>query len=248
MNRHLFTLFLLLFLSVNLLAQDEQVDNLQFEETPVVEHRSTYFAIGAGYVGNLFFMNYDDINILMSKFSLPEYKNSIYVSGAHGFTGIGIIPNVRFGFFSSGGSDKVEKSDSMNFGSKLTISTTGFSLDYGYVLFEHLSLLGGVNIGWSSLNLEIYRTEKSNSWSNVDQNQTGYFKSLKGSFWYVQPNIYLEYAITPFLMARAAAGYSLSFLPDWTISSSTELKDVPKGVNTSGLNLQFGICVGLFNF
>jgi hypothetical protein len=248
MKKITLALLLILFFTLGVFSQDEQIDNLQFEETPVIEQRPTYFAIGAGYVGNLLFMNLDDVNSLMTKIDLPEYKGSVYTAGAHGFTGIGIIPNIRLGFFGIGGSNSVEKNDTMNFGSKLSVGTTGFSIDYGYVLFQHFSLLAGINAGWSSIELEIYRTDKSNSWGNINNNQSGYFKRVEGDFWFVQPNLYMEYAITPFLMARAAAGYSFSFAPSWTISSSSELTDVPETMNTSGLNLQFGICVGLFNF
>jgi hypothetical protein len=236
-------------------AQDDDLEDMDFEEVPIVEERPTYFAIGAGYIGTLSWINLDEINAKISNdFLLPEYSGSLYLSGAHGFTGIGIIPNLRLGFFGITGKQKVDQNqDSIKYGSSLSLNYTGFSVDYGFVLFDHFAILPGIQVGWSSLNINIYRTlntADSPDWTQIklEDNPEYFSKDMNGSFWYVQPQIYLEYALTPFLMARASAGYNLSFNTSWEYNSSADLKNVPDGITTGGFSAQFGIFVGLFNF
>ncbi len=246
-------LILSMFLSINLFSQDDKVDNMQFEETPVIEERPNYFAIGAGYVGTFIFANYSEVNSLLSsnKLDLPEFKNPIYMSGAHGVTGIGIIPNIRVGFFGLGGTANVNRNigDTLK-GASYSISLGGFSLNYGIVLFKSFAILPGVNLGWSSATLEVYKTSKSFDWTKLDNKDevNAYNKRAEGTFWFAQPHIDMEYALTPFLMVRANVGYSMSFLPTWKYNKEATLDNVPSGLNTSGMTLQFGILVGLFNF
>ena len=249
---------LLLFLIISpffLLAQDDQLDDMDFEEIPVEKERPTYFAIGAGYIGSLNYFNLDEINAkLTNDFQLPEYKAPLYMSGAHGFTGIGIIPNIRLGFFGLAGSKKVSQDvDSIKYGSVLSANMMGFSIDYGFVLFKHFAILPGIQVGWSGLEYKFYstlNTADEPNWNDIKpEGSTEFFsKDVKGSFWFVQPQIYFEYALTPFLMARASAGYNFSFAPDWEYNSSAPLKGVPDNMNTGGFSMHFGVFVGLFNF
>ena len=243
----------LTMLFVNLVAQDDKIESLQFEETPIVEERPPYFGIGAGYVGTFIFADYSQINSLFktNNFGLPEFKNPIYMSGAHGFTGIGIIPNIRVGFFGSSGTASVTNNvgDTLK-GATYSVSFGGFSVNYGIVLFKSFALVPGVNLGWSSATLEIYKTSSNYDWTKIDNNidQNAYNKRAEGTFWFAQPHLDIEYVLTPFLMVRANVGYSASFSPTWKYHKEASLSNVPSGINTSGLTAQFGILVGLFNF
>ena len=249
---------LLLFLIICpffLIAQDEQLDDMDFEEIPVVKERPTYFAIGAGYVGSLNYFNLDEINKkLTDDFHLSEYKTPLYLSGVHGFTGIGIIPDIRLGFFGFAGSQKVsDDTDSIKYGSVFSASLMGFTIDYGFVLFKHFAILPGLQIGWSSLEYKFYRTLNTGgepNWDDINSegNSEFFSKNIEGSFIFIQPQVYFEYALTPFLMARASLGYNFSFSPKWEYNSSAVLKNVPDKITTNGLSLQFGVFVGLFNF
>ena len=247
-------LFILLLSTPLLQSQDDELDDMDFEEIPVVEERPTYFAIGAGYVGGLNFLNYDAINTkLANDFQLPEFSGFMYMSGAHGFTCIGIIPNLRLGFYGLTGSVKVDKNqDTVLYGSKFSVSYMGFSVDYGIVLFKHFAVLPGVQVGWSDIEQIIYRTRNNANSPNWDEiqpaNDGEYFsKNISGDFWFVEPQIYFEYALTPFLMARASAGYNFSFNLAWEYNSAN-FKNVPDDITTGGFSAQFGIFVGLFNF
>jgi len=142
MTRFLIIIFAILA-SVNILiSQDDMIDDLEFEEAPVSEESPVYFAFGGGYIGSFYAFNLDDINIKLDEdFNLPGFSGSMFVSGVHGFTSVGIIPNLRLGFFGSGGSMEVtDNTDSVLSGSKLSASITGITIDYGLVLFKHINV------------------------------------------------------------------------------------------------------------
>lgn len=252
MNRILkitFVFILGLALSFSAKAQDDRIDELDFEEIPIVEQRADYFSIGAGYLGDFRFINFDEINKKLEEFSLPGFSGNMYISGAHGFAGIGIIPNLRLGFMGISGSSNINQDDAQyKSGSNLFLDVTAFSIDYGIVLFSHFAVLPGVKVGWSSLRQEIYKSDKERDWANTNYSANNYFHTFEGSFFFAQPTLELEYALTPFIMARLSGGYSFSFSPSWDYNSYATLKNVPETINTSGLGLQFGIFVGLFNF
>ncbi len=252
MKKMMFLFFLMLLISPVLKAQDDELDDMDFEEAPLPNESPVYFAIGAGYLGTMTFINYDEINTkLKNDFKLPEYEGSMYLSGVHGFTGIGIIPNIRLGFFGLTGVNNVSKdTDTTKYGSSLSLSYMGFTIDYGFVPFEHFAVLPGIQVGWSEMKQEIYNTRNNSDWADFKPNNDGkYFvKSIRGTYTFVQPHLYLEYAIKPYLMVRASAGYNFSFSPDWEYNSSVAMENVPDKISTSGLSVQFGIFVGLFNF
>jgi len=147
-------------LSVNLKAQDDRLDDMDFEEIPIVEQRPDYFSIGAGYLGDFRFINFDEINKKLEEFSLPGFSGNMFISGAHGFAGIGIIPNLRLGFMGISGSSNINQDDAQHkTGSNLFLDVTAFSIDYGIVLFSHFAVLPGVKVGWSSLRQEIFKSD-----------------------------------------------------------------------------------------
>jgi len=239
-------------------AQDDKVDNITFEEAPVITERPTYFGIGLGYLGTFIFPSYADLNTkIKTDFSanplttIPQYKNPVYLSGAHGFTGIGIIPNIRVGFFGYSGTNSVTKANlDTTTGSSIKIGMTGLSIDYGIVLFKSFAILPGVSFGLATVDLEFYKANSSYNWGDVTDppKQGGYMQRMEGSFYFVQPNVNFEYAVKPYLMIRGDIGYSLSFSPTWKYNTNATLNNVPSGINSSGLTLQLGVFVGLFNF
>lgn len=244
-----FVFILGLISSVYVKAQDDRLDDLDFEEIPIVEQRPDYFSLGAGYLGDFRFINFDEINNKLLEFNLSGFSGNMFISGAHGFAGIGIIPNIRLGFMGISGSSNINKDDAQyKIGSNLFLDVTAFSIDYGIVLFSHFAVLPGVKVGWSSLRQEIFKTNKERDWTDKTYTADNYFHTFEGSFLFAQPSLDLEYALTPFIMARLSGGYSFSFSPSWDYNSYSTLRNVPETINTSGLSLQFGIFVGLFNF
>ncbi len=240
---------LLLFTIVNFIAlsQDDQ-NNIQFEESNVQIEKPPYFGLGGGYVGNFLFLNLDQVNELSKSQGLENIKSPLYLSGAQGFTAIGLIPNLRLGFAGYSGFNKVEKLDAYNTtkGLKCEVTYTAFGIDYGFVPFKSIAILPGLNFGWSKIILNNYKINQF-SWDDLKSN-TFTSNTVEGSFWIIQPNANVEFAATPFLMLRLGVGYPISFGPKWKLNDVLEVSNVPSNIKPSGLVLNFGIFVGLFNY
>ncbi len=244
---------MMLSASVNMFAQDDQLDSLNFEVTPVVEEKPPYFALGGGYSGTFFFINMDELNkhFTDKAFNIGEIKSNIYVSGAQGFTAIGVVPNLRIGFFGVSGSTKSETgNDTLTTGAEVSVGFTGFSLDYGFLPFKSLAILPGISFGWADMTIESYKTQKEFDFNNYPAScyANNYLDRADGAYYFVQPAINIEYAVTPFLMARINAHYVLPFSGEWKFNRNADLKNVPSKVQPGGFGLQFGIFVGLFNY
>ncbi|MFN3306648.1 MAG: hypothetical protein ACK42Z_05620, partial [Candidatus Kapaibacteriota bacterium] len=141
---------LLVFTIVNfiVLSQDDQ-SNIQFEESNVQIEKPPYFGLGGGYVGNFLFLNLDEVNVISKSQGLENIKSPLYLSGAQGFTAIGLIPNLRVGFAGYSGFNKVEKQEtfSTTIGLKCEVTYAAFGIDYGFVPFKSLAILPGLNFG-----------------------------------------------------------------------------------------------------
>jgi len=260
----LFVLTGIILSSVKMIAQDDSIDTLNFEVQPIQEEKPPYFAIGGGYTATFLFLNMDGLNshFASNNFSLPDLKSPIYMSGVHGFTAIGIVPNVRIGFMGMGGSKKVQadlavkdkidttKIYNVTRGAEYSVYYTGFTLDYGFILFRSFALIPGVSGMWATATIESYQTEKAVDWTEFkpETKSNNFLNRAEGSFFYVQPYLNAEYAATPFLMVRASVGYSLSFSGTWTYNRDASFNSVPSTINTSGLTAQLGLFIGLFNY
>lgn len=230
-----------------MLLSQEDVDNIQFEESNVQIEKPPYFGLGGGYIGNFLFSKLDDINSLCSEIGIDKLKSPMFLSGAQGFTAIGLIPNLRIGFSGYSGSQKSEKKESFNtIGLKIDFNYTSFAVDYGFVLFKSFAVLPGINFGWSKITVNKYLISQF-SYSELKSN-TYTSNILEGSFWFVQPGVNFEFAATPFLMIRLGAGYPFPFSPKWKINDVQEVSDVPTGIKPEGFVFNFGIFVGLFNY
>jgi len=127
-------------------------------------------------------------------------------------------------------------------------------MDYGFVLFKSLAVLPGINLGWGGLTLESYQGVTDYNWSNFNTkvDSLNFMNRAKTTFSFIQPNLSIEWTLTPYFMIRGNVGYNYSFALsgdwDWELNKYSNLKEVPKGINASGLTAQFGIFLGLFNY
>jgi hypothetical protein len=176
--------------------------------------------------------------------------------GGEGFTGLVYITNVRAGFFSYGGGKILEANITAgnNINYKRTVeyraSLYGLELDYAYVPFRKFALLPGISFGRGGLEVNTYQAPDKASW--LDNKPAGdsltYQNQTYTGFWFVKPSINFEYALTNFLMFRLGASYSYQLGSDWTLNKNAKLNDVPDKISASGMNIQLGIFVGLFNY
>jgi len=252
------TIFLIL-LAIPVFSQDDQIDDLNFEPTELDESSVPYFAIAGGYTGTFFFPKFDDLNAHFKILNIGEFEAPMYLNGVQGFTAIGIIPNVRIGFFGMTGS-KTQKANidingtNVERGLDYYVSLTGINLDYGFVPFKSLAILPGINVGWGGLTLEAYQGVKDYDWGsfNTQVDSLNFMNRAKSTFSFIQPNLSIEWTLTSYFMIRGNVGYNYSFALtgdwEWEMNKYSNLKNVPNGINANGLTAQFGIFLGLFNY
>lgn len=233
----------------NIQAQDDKLDKLSFEESPLLDEKQPYFAVGGGFLGTFLFTNFDELNVSATAFGVGEFKSPVFLTGAQGFTAIGVIPNIRIGVLSVGGKATSQVTDTASITKTMEYSTslTGLTLDYAIQPFKHFAVVPGVMLGFGTVAVERSQTTASRSYTDPIPSTNNYFHRLDASTIALQPNLNIEYAITQFSMIRVNAGYMMSFMGDWKADRQTIVTGVPDKINSSGLTLQFGIFVGLFN-
>lgn len=236
------------------MAQDDDLDKLSFEETPLSDEKSPYFAVGGGFVGTFHFTNFDELkkNTKLSEYGVADLKAPLFIYGAQGFTAIPFISNLRAGVFGTAGGQQVvvknlDTTRSLNY----SLSVTGLSLDYAFQPLKKLVILPGVNLGAGTITIETGQTVGTRDYTKElgkPDNPNNFYNKLTGGFLFVQPNINIEYAFTAFSLLRLNAGYMVGFSPSWKADrSDAEVANMPKDINANGLTLQFGVFVGLFN-
>ncbi len=255
-NLILALLFFILIIPAN--AQDDELDNLNFDTEPLQQEPPPYFGIGGGYLATFHFANFDDLNTFLSNnnFQVPEFEAPVFLSGAHGFTGIPWIPNLRVGFYGMSGVASSEAKATVNNADldrtvDYTLVFTGFSVDYGIVLFKSVAVLPGIGLGWSNLQIDTYQGPVDIEWGNITPGQVGdsFFHTMERSAYYIQPNIDIEFALQDFLMIKLNGGYTLNFAEsDWQFNNISNLNGVPDGINKNGPYAQIGLYIGLFNY
>jgi len=245
-----------------LTAQDDEIDNLPFDNEPLRDEARTYFVLAGGITYDFLMINEDNLNSFLNNSDELKLSGPIQLTGGQGVLGIPWIKNLRLGVFGYGGSiesdvlerpayimveGEPDKEISTSFQTNLTASMFGFSVHYGYVPFEHFAILGGVNAGWGDVTYESY--------FGTDQISDKFFTSsigtnrLEKSYFFVMPNIQLEYAITSYIILRADASYNMTVGQDtdWTYNS-LGTNTVNPDFNLDGMKVGFGVMIGLANF
>jgi hypothetical protein len=245
-----------LFRGETLRAQDDKLDKLSFEDSPLLDEKPPYFAVAGGFLGTFLFTNFDELNKAATSFGVGEFKSPVFLTGAQGFTAIGVVPNLRLGVLSVGGKATSQKNidtatvtNTMPVTKTMEYSTslTGFTIDYAIQPFKRFAIIPGVMLGFGTVAVERSQTTKTRNFDDPLPKIDNFFHRLDASTTILQPNLNIEYAITQFSMIRVNAGYMMSFLGDWKADRQTVVTGVPDKMNSSGLTLQFGIFVGLFN-
>lgn len=253
------TLFAILLLITSTgFSQDDELDSFQFDSEPIQEESIPYFGLGVGYVGTFMYMNFDELNKHLSAnnfFNDKKFDSPVFLSGALGFTAIGVIPNLRVGFYGMSGESSLQETvtlDSKDYKQNfdITLTYTALTVDYAIVPMKSLAILPGAGFGWGRMSMDNYRTLGDVEWNDFKNNppdNNTYFATTKSSFFYVQPSLNIEYALTPFTTVRLGVHYSYSFGYDWDYNHNVSLNNVPKEINANGLGVQFGLFLGLFN-
>ena len=266
MKFKLMIILITLLFATNAKAQDEELDELDFEEQNYEQFDETaksYVVFGGGFVVNMLGLNFNEINNLISanKF-IPndetfKFDGFLYQLGAQGIVTIGLLPNVRIGIIGMGGSKSAEetiKIDTNGIERNMTYYAgyTGLTIDYAFVPFKSFAIVPGITLGYGSLNFESTQTQKDFSWSDIkpEPSANNYKYELSTSYWHFSPMLNFEYAPTILSLFRVSVGYSMSFGRDWYLNGNENAKvvDVPDKINADGLTIQFGLLLGLFNY
>ena len=251
-------LAMILMAPLFMVAQDDEIDELPFDNEPLRDEGRAYFVLAGGMTFDWLMVNEDNLNSFDDCDCL-ELSGPIQLIGGQGVTGIPWVKNLRVGVFGYGGSIESEIEDyptvtedmetiMSGIQRSLTASMFGFSLHYGYVPFEHFAILGGVNAGWGDITHEQYVGGEYNDKMVFAEGGYGLNRYEK-NFFFAMPNIQFEYALANFIILRADASYNLTFAQDekWTfntLGSSTQNPDL----DLSGLKVGFGVMIGLVNF
>jgi len=233
-------------------AQDDKLDKLSFEDSPLLDEKPPYFAVGGGFLGTFLFTNFDELNNTATSFGVGEFKSPIFLTGAQGFTAIGVIPNIRLGVLSVGGKATSQKDTTVAIvpvtrTMEYSTSLTGFTVDYAIQPFKHFAVIPGVMFGLGTVAVERSQTTPTRIFNDPLPSTDNYFHRLDASITVLEPNLNIEYAITQFSMFRLNVGYMMSFVGDWKADRQTVVTGVPDKINSSGFVFQFGVFVGLFN-
>lgn len=262
-------------LSCNLIfAQDDEFENYAFDDNET--QKSPYFALSFGGNTHFLFMNYDEIN---KKLGIREVSNKLNFSGpifGWGFNFFSamspLVNNARIGINYFSGNQVKEFNNYLpmmdtggsiynvneNYYRKLSVSHTGIHFDYAVVPTKSLAILPGLGLKMGSMVLEEYKTlfvdGTPKEWNKQGLiNTISLNEKIEYSYIALEPQLNIEYAITGFLMLRAAGSYVLSFENPfynnaWTINGNNSLSGVPKSVKPQGFSASVGLYLGLFNY
>lgn len=234
------------------LAQDDRLNELNFDEEPLPEETVAYSAIGIGPSINLFMPKVDDINTLAKSQGLDAMNSPFILAGAEFFTAIGVIPNVRIGFSWLTGSVGNTKTFPGPGGAGPTksidyaISTRALHCEYAIVPASKLAIIPGVGFVWGYSTVTTSNTVGTYDW-NSQTNATSQ-QVLEQSALCIMPRLSFEYAVTPYLDIRLQAAYAAQISSSaWTANTHAPAVNVPTSIGINGLSAQLGIFVGLFN-
>lgn len=241
-------------------AQDDRLDQLDFEEGTLTDEKIPYFAVGAGGTISLATLPMDDVNAHARQYVPEDLSGSMILAGFDVFAPIGLIPNTRIGFsWITGSSFKettiTEPTANASATRRYTydIGQRSLYLDYAFVPFKSFYVLPGVGLTWSTQTLEVRQGIASRNWSDI-RPVNGVFATadpmleLQRQVVSLQPRLSIEYAVTPFLCLRGQASYNLQVSAgDWLAQGTTTINGVPEGIKVQHFSAQFGVFIGLFN-
>lgn len=248
----------------NVYAQDDRLDDLSFDETPLQDEVVPYFAVGLGPAFTVSFPDMTALDARAQQLGLDALPGPMMQWGAEIFTAVGIIPNLRVGFSWLAGSSTTSKSNiDLSGGQPVQVlgtrtmsyaaSNRTIHVDYAFVPAKGLSVLPGLGFGFGTQTITTYQSAGQRDWIDYVSNggigtQPDAFAEIERSTLYIAPRVSIEYAVTPFVALRGQVAYSYQFeASGWLGNRIATVTNVPSSISMSALSAQIGVFVGLFN-
>ena len=255
MKKILSALALLVFSAFQLQAQDNRLDDFNFEELPSEGTDAPYVAAGGGGVVMPLMPNFDVLNTTVSAFlGGKTLSGPVLLFGGQGVVPFFPVPNMRVGFIAAGGGISEEAVVNDRFRRfEYNVSLNGLTFEYGIRLARGLVALPGIGGGWGRLNISAGEAPSSLDFSSFPSLNGSSLASMSAMHFYVQPNLNIEFSPIDLASIRVGVGYTATFMGDWRADrvsnsgSSISVANVPNDINGSGLSLQIGLFVGLFS-
>lgn len=242
---------LLMFEVCTAIAQDEII--------PPKRSRGAKVGAVAGFTLGYLFMDTKPINdFLKLSNASPVNDNGVFIYGGAGAAYIMLVKNLRVGGIGMSGhtsSSVVDPATGIRRDAKLTAGYGALTLEYVVPIVERLDLIGGLNLGWGGIDIEL--TKSSSNSTTWEQEQTAFgsqplttfnnvTRTLSGNFFIWTPSVSLEYAFLGYLGIRVGVSYLGMSSPSWQVDKTYDLVGVPSNVTGKGLMVNGGIFLGTF--
>ncbi len=262
----------ILWSTPQLLAQEEdpqsdtsEFDDFNFDDIPVDDYRDLdYVGFGVGYLGNYGLLPFDEMNAIGAEFDMPEISSGLLSHRLGVFIGGIVLKNFRYGFyFPISGSKEVNSTVTLQgeeYSRTLAYSSNRSTFQLDYALFlppEGLVLFPGLMVSREKSEVELIQVQANDLTYETLFNpeefdgtvpagavRNRYARIERNSF-QLQPTLTLDYAVNYFLLLRAGVGYGFNVSGTWQHASGEQIDNVPD-VKSDGVQIQFGLFVGLF--
>jgi len=230
------------------------------QEEPIPPRRSRAVKIGAfgGFTPGWLSLDVKPINeFLAAGKGAPLDDNGVVLFGGAGAAYIMLVPNLRVGGMSMGGSIESTSLDALGVrrDAKLHVAFGGVTVEYVIPLIEHLDLAFGAMLGAGGIDITLRQSNGAfNDWL-TEQRYLGtglggptnnVTRKLTGSYFVWVPALNVEYAVLGWLGVRLGASYVGMSAPSWQVDENYELLGVPSKVSGKGFMVNAGIFIGTF--
>ncbi len=231
----------------------------QEEVIPPKRSRGAKVGALAGFTMGYLFMDTQPINdFLKSSNAAPVTDNGVFLYGGAGAAYIMLVKNLRVGGIGMSGHSKssvMDPATGIRRDAKLTAGYGAITFEYVVPIVERLDFVGGFNIGWGGIDMEL--TKSTNGSTTWEQEQAAFgsqtlaatnnlTRTLSGNFWIWTPSVSLEYAFLGWLGVRAGVSYLGMSSPSWEVDNNFDLVGVPSNVTGKGWMVNGGIFLGTF--
>ena len=214
------------------------------------------FSIAGGPIIGYSLNNVDELNAELKKIGIPGLSESGFLAlGGRGFIDVPFISGLRLGGMGIGFSQErsVESPNNIIKTVKYSYGMAGITIEYVGSISERLDYSIGGTLGIGTLYIDIYQHSKDlqnwnitliggDSLSTRNSNSSRYSAKVYS----IEPQVGIGYQLLDFLNVNLNIGYSLSEQSNWYLDDVLEVKNVPSGIKSDGLNIKLGINAGLF--